>query len=234
MNKIIGIRYIGKKDVCEDSVTNSGAVWLPGQVLNFSAKLSAKLLEHATVWEATDVDSTAETFVSGGKEPGQAADPVAYVNLNAMKAPEMALYAKREFNRVIDIDGRKESEVRSDVIRLMSIQTLDELGLQRLAVQDKVAWVTMVTPDEYQALADGLVKVLISPVVKDMPGDQHEAIDDGKAILGEFNEQPPSLYELLESLDKKGLLDLAKQEGKAIDGRLGATQIRALLSEALK
>lgn len=232
MNKIIGIRYIGKKDVCEDSVTNSGAVWLPGQVLNFSAKLAEKLLEHSTVWEATDIDYSAETFVSGGNESKQAADPVAYVNLNSMKAPEMALYAKREFNRVIDIDGRKESEVRSDVIRLMSIQTLDELGLQRLAVQDKVAWVTMVTPDEYQALADGLVKVSILPDSKEL--NQREAIADNKTITEEFNEQPPSLYELLESLDKKGLLDLAKQEGKAIDGRLGAAQIRALLSDALK
>lgn len=232
MNKIIGIRYIGKKDVCEDSVTNSGAVWLPGQVLNFSAKLAAKLLEHATVWEATDVDYSAETFVSGGKEPSQATDPVAYVNLNAMKAPEMALYAKREFNRVIDIDGRKESEVRSDVIRLMSIQTLDELGLQKLAVPDKVAWVTMVTLDEYQALADGLVKVSISPALKD--SIQYEAIAGDKTILEEINDQPPSLSDLLESLDKKELLNLAKQEEKVIDGRLGAAQIRTLLREALK
>lgn len=234
MNKIIGIRYIGKKDSCEDSVTNSGAVWLPGQVLNFSAKLAEKLLEHATVWEATDIDYSAETFVSGGKELKQGADPVAYVNLNAMKASEMALYAKREFNRVIDVEGRKESEIRADVIRLMSIQTLDELGLQKLSAEDKVAWVTMVTPEEYQALADGLVKVSISPVLKDAHSNQYESTDDKKTVAEESNEQPPSLSELLESLDKKGLLDLAKQEGKAIDGRLGAAQIRALLSEALK
>lgn len=230
MNKIIGIRYIGKKDVCEDSVTNSGAVWLPGQVLNFSAKLAEKLLEHATVWEATDVDYSAETFVSGGKELKQDVDPIVYVNLNAMKAPEMALYAKREFNRIIDTEGRKESEVRADVIRLMTIKTLDDLGLQRLDVQDKVAWVTMVTLDEYQALTDGLVKVSISPVLK----VQHEAITDNKTVFEASNDQPPSLSELLESLDKKALLDLAKQEEKVIDGRLGAAQIRTLLREALK
>ncbi len=45
-NNIVGIRYVGKKELQEDTVTNSGATWVQEQVNNFSENLAKELLVH--------------------------------------------------------------------------------------------------------------------------------------------------------------------------------------------
>lgn len=231
MSKIVGVKYVGKKPECEDTVTGSGARWLPGQVHNFASALAEKLLVHTDSFALSPIDIDGETYMSGAPKAVEK-EPVAYVNINRMGVEELRLFAKRELNRTIHIDGKGEAEVRTEVHRLMMLASLDEIA-QEKAVQpaDTLTHIITVSRAELDAINAGTLAVKLVPVVIAMDQTKTDLVESG--VNAESNTQP-TLAELVASLDRQGLLDLAKQESIEIANiRIKTDQLRTLLLSTL-
>lgn len=164
MSRIIGIRYVGKKPSSEDHVTESGAVWLPGQVHNFAEVLARKLLIHTDSFEEAPISADGGIFMSGKVDGKAHVEPAAYVNLNAMSREQLTFYARREFNRIID-DGKTDEQARAEIQNLMVIANLDEIDRRKDSVSANAALkaVISVTPEELEALNAGTLTVRFVP-----------------------------------------------------------------------
>lgn len=217
---IIGIRYIGKKPVQEDTVTKSGAVWEPGQVHNFSADDGAKLLQHTDSFEMADVNPEGD-FYAGRKRSPAPHEPPPFVNLSAMNAAALALFARRELNRVVNIEGKQDDQVRAEVLSLMRVTALDEAAT--VPSHDLMVYPLAVTPEELAGLQAGALKAKIVPALKLVQPSGTSDVQDGE-----------TLDSLLARLDKEGLIELAEQEGVALDKRWNEEKLREHLRGKLQ
>lgn len=168
MSRIIGIRYVGKKPSSEDHVTDSGAVWLPGQVHNFAETLARKLLIHTDSFEEAPVSADGGIFMSGKVDGKAHVEAAAYVNLNAMSREQLTFYARREFNRILDAN-KTDEQARAEIQSLMVIANLDEIDRspEVAASSDRVKAMVSVTPEELEALNAGILTVRFVPVLED-------------------------------------------------------------------
>ncbi len=245
MNNIIGIRYVGKKDRQEDTVCKTGAVWLPGQVHNFGGALAKALLVHTDSFAEAPISSDGGTFLTMGK--GRALnkqhDVAAFVNINGMSVEQLVHFARRELDRVVQIDGKDEMQIRREVLSLMTNHSLDVEAERRIAekAEDGRTPVTyMATAEEYAALNDGTVKLALVPAeimltntepksggAEGSDGDAGDASKkpDGDGDAGEAG-QPPTLTELLQTLEKPQLMDFARQEGISFSNNIPADKLR--------
>lgn len=235
MSHIIGIRYIGKKSSKEDTVTNSGAVWVPGQVHNFAEPLARALLVHTDSFEAAPVSIDGDTFM-GAKTAKSQAPVITYVNLTNMDAAQLALFARREFNRVVDTDGRDVEEVRADVHRLMLTTNMDEIASEAATagLADSIPYTLHVSTAEYEALMAGHI------VPKLVPAEVADEIPEAPAAQPADTPPPttdeaPTLDALLDSLTTKDeLLAFAAQEGvEGLNGRHSVETMRERIRDAL-
>lgn len=161
MAKIIGIRYIGKKESSEDTVTDTAAIWVYGQVHNFAGVLAKQLLIHTDSFEEAPLSIDGETYMSG-KIGGQIhSEPVVYTNLGAMSADQMAHYVHREFSRRLDVEGKTEDQLRSEVQRLMTMATMDEIGERGKVSEFNIS--IPATKEESEAITNGTLKVRFVP-----------------------------------------------------------------------
>lgn len=235
MNKITGIRYIGKKSMMEDTVLNTGAVWQPQQAHNFAEALAKALLVHTDSFEEAPVTVDGETYMSSKSGSVRHEAPViTYVNLTNMDAPQLALFAKREYGRNIETDKRDIEAIRDEVHRLMVTSNMDAIADEILDdVHHGVPYTIMVSAAEHEALVSGLVVVKIIPaeVAGEIPENAAQIVMDAAAAGADA----PTLDELLASLDKEGLLALAEQEGvTGLTRRNSETSMREAIQAVLK
>lgn len=165
-NKLVGIRFIANKDLMEDTVTNSGAVWTQGQVLNFSANLAIQLLNHPDVFELADLDPDADTFL-GKVTKGGSIEPVSFININAMDEKALAAYSRMEFNKNVNLEnGRTLEEIRSEVFSYMTNANLDleAIDKTRLLASGMILE-KEVTVEEYKAVLEGVLVLKLVPAV---------------------------------------------------------------------
>jgi hypothetical protein len=238
-NQIVGVRYIGKKDRQEDTVCKTGAVWQPGKVHNFGGDLAKALLVHTDSFEAAPIDVDGGTYLSRGKQ-NQARETAAFVNLSAMSTEQMVLMARIEFNRVVNVDGKDEAQVRREVHAMMANHNLDLDADIRKAMQSdgRIQVPYMATAEEHAALMAGTVVLAIVPSeIANIYPPQDVAINGGTDLTtGEPVDQDTvakPLTELLASLEKPDLLQFAKQEGVSISNTMTAEKLREKISNTL-
>lgn len=231
MNNIIGIRYVGKKDRQEDTVCKTGAVWLPGQIHNFGGELAKALLVHTDSFAEAPISSDGGTFLTMGK--GRALnkqhDVAAFVNLNGMSIDQLVHFARRELDRVVQIDGKDEMQIRREVLSLMTNHSLDVEAERKKAEQSedgRTPVTFMATAEEYAALNEGTVKLALVPTEILQAVIEPAADDQSKTEGDEEDNAPPSLTELLASLEKPQLMDFARQEGITFSNNIPADKLR--------
>lgn len=244
MNHIIGIRYIGKKERKEDTLLGTGAVWLPGQVHNFAEALARQLLQHTDIYEEAPVAIDGDTFM-GKSANGKAteAPAIPYVNLTGMDVDQLALFARREFNRTIDTE-RDVELVRAEVHRLMTTSNMDEIANEIEAgkgLNGGIPYAIRVSEPELEALMSGQLVVRLVPAEVADEAPAPELSDEERAALAQAEvendgKQEPTLDELLASLTTKDeLLAFAVQEGvDGLNGRHSVETMRTTISEAIK
>jgi len=243
MSKIIGIRYIGKKPTKGDTIFNTGAVWKPGQVHNFAEPMAKRLLQHTDSFEEAPVNADGDTFM-GSKAASREAPVSVYANLSNMDAAQLSLFAKRELNRTVDVEGRDIEAVRAEVHRLMVTSNMDEIASEAAAgAPDGFSYQVMVSAAELEALMSGqlVVKLVPAEVADEVPAGKSnpDLTDEERAAQAEAanaGNQEPTLDELLASLTTKDeLLAFAIQEGvEGLTGRNSVETMRTTISEALK
>lgn len=235
-NEIIGVRYVGKKDRQEDTVCKTGAVWLPGQVHNFSGALASLLLAHTDSFERAPAALEGGTFLSSAKAgKSQVRDVAAYANISNMKVDQLVHFARRELDRVVSADGKSEDQVRREVHALMMNHNLD-VEAQRISQEQaeedgRIPYCYMATEEEVEALRAGQVVLTIIPAeIAEKPDTQDAGNDEGAPLVpkesGISEGEPQSLEELLASLDKPDLLAFARQESVAIANSMTAEKLR--------
>jgi hypothetical protein len=109
------VRYIGHKDIKEDNVARSGAVWLGhGDVQEVPDAVWAKLSAHRGVWErVSEGAGLADAPVPAAPKFALVGADGAVLNLDAMD--DEALHA---FNKAheLGIDGRKKGDKLREAI----------------------------------------------------------------------------------------------------------------------
>jgi len=232
---IVGIRYVGKKDRQEDTVCKTGAVWFPGQVHNFGGALAKALLVHTDSFAEAPISADGGTFLTMGK--GRALnkqhDVAAFVNLNGMSIDQLVHFARRELDRVVQIDGKDEAQIRREVLSLMTNHSLDVEAERKKAEQSedgRTPVTFMATAEEYAALNEGTVKLALVPA-EVMLADTEPTSGEAKGSDvqgGDAAEagQPPTLAELLQTLEKPQLMDFARQEGITFSNNIPADKLR--------
>lgn len=235
MNKIIGIRYIGKKPEKTDSLLNTGARWKPGQVHNFAEPLARRLLAHTDSYEAAPVSVDGDTFMGGANKQRNEAPTIAYANLSGMGAEQLALFAMREFGRTIETDKRAIEDVRAEVHRLMVTTNMDAIADEAgRDLSEGTPYTIRVSDAELEALLSGqlVVKLIPAEVADDVPEAEAPA-DEAPA---EEAKAEPTLDELLASLTTKDeLLAFAVQEKvEGLTARNSVETMRSTISEAIK
>jgi hypothetical protein len=114
---MIQVRYIGRKPVRTDNISNSGAVWIgAGDVQPVADEAWAKLRAHPDVWELAEADDPAPAGLSLADATPAAntapAEPLAKPeNWDALTAAELKAWAKAAGKK---IDGR----LSADAMRL--------------------------------------------------------------------------------------------------------------------
>jgi hypothetical protein len=264
-NNIVGVRYVGKKDFVEDTVTKSGATWVQGQVNNFSENLAKELLVHTDSFELADPSADADTYM-GKRGAHNVIEPVAFVNLNAMNVAQLTAFARMQFNRTVNTEERTEADIRSEVNALMTNNNLDLEAEERKLVAKGLILEKEVTAEEYQAVLDGVLVLKLVPTElqvivpepddetlnksPDAPAQSSQAPElEGDLTGGKTGEstppatitpaptadnEPPTLEELTNSLDKAGLIAFAKQENVTYANSMNEAQLRAKLVKELK
>jgi hypothetical protein len=248
-NAIVGIRYVGKKDQQEDTVCKTGAIWTPGQVHNFGGELAKALLVHTDSFAIAPISADGGTFLTMGK--GRALnkqhDVAAFINLNGMSVDQLVHFARRELDRVVQVDGKDEMQIRREVLSLMTNHSLDleaERKIAEKAEDGRTPITFMATAEEYAALNEGTVKLALVPT-EVMPADitlpadgaQDGAEGSGSASASDAGKnpegggdgagaQPPTLAELLGKLEKPQLMDFARQEGVTFSNNFTAEKLR--------
>lgn len=139
LNNIVGIQYIGTKPSKTDNVANTGAVWTPRQVHNFSSAIAEKLLKHPSVFALAEISAEGATYMNDApKASAPQKEPIAFVNINNMDSKALAAYARLNFNRTLD-DKEKPEVLRTLVSKLMSNATLDEIQEELLEQERKAS-----------------------------------------------------------------------------------------------
>lgn len=235
-NEIIGVRYIGKKDRQEDTVCKTGAVWLPGQVHNFSGALASLLLAHTDSFERAPAALEGGTFLSSAKAgKSQVRDVAAYANISNMKVDQLVHFARRELDRVVSADGKSEDQVRREVHSLMMNHNLDveaqRISQEQAEEEGLTPYPYMATKEEIEALRAGLVVLAIIPAEVAEKLDSQDAGNKEDAPIGPQESgsdetATPSLEELLARLEKPELLAFARQESVAISNSMTAEKLR--------
>lgn len=234
-NAIVGIRYVGKKDRQEDTVCKTGAIWLPGQVHNFGGELAKALLVHTDSFARAPISADGGTFLTMGK--GRALnkqhDVAAFVNINGMSIEQLVHFARRELDRVVQTDGKDEAQIRREVLSLMTNHSLDLEAERKTAEQaeDGRTPVTyMATAEEYAALREGTVKLVLVPseiLLADANSQEPGAAKEQEGVnSGNDQNPPPTLAELLAKLEKPDLMAFARQEGVGFSNNFTAEKLR--------
>lgn len=245
MSHIIGVKYVGKKPSQEDDVCKTGAVWTAlGQVLNFGEALAKRLLVHTDSFAEAPVDPAAKVYLTAGDQDRfrvQKPETPPVINLSLMGVEQLALFARMEFNRVLQTEGKTEEAVRAEVHALMRSATLTEEGDRLQSAQQamddgRTPLTFMATPEEAEAFRAGTVALALVPVEvelaagNDAPPAEIPA-GDGAAPSGDG--ALPTLEALLAGLNRDQLVDFAAQEGVEHHHKLGEDRLRALLLETL-
>ncbi len=235
-NAIVGIRYVGKKDRQEDTVCKTGALWTPGQVHNFGGELAKALLVHTDSFAQAPISADGGTFLTMGK--GRALnkqhDVAAFVNINAMNVEQLVHFARRELDRTVQIDGKDEVQIRREVLSLMTNHSLDmeaERKTAENAGDGRTPVTFMATAEEYAALREGSVKLVLVPseilLAEAKPEHEDSAVVTDNADGNKNAGAPaPTLAELLPTLEKPQLMDFARQEGITFSNNIPAEKLR--------
>lgn len=255
-NEIVGIRYVGKKPRQEDTVCKTGAVWLPGQVHNFSAVMAKALLVHTDSFVGAPISMDGGTYLTQGKgrAMNKSHDVAAFVNLNGMSIDQLVLFARRELDRVVQTEGKDEAAIRREVHFLMTNHSLDQEAERKQAEQvedGRIAVIYQATAEECAALKEGTVRLAIVPAEIQMAarddaapqtaiaggGTENASADAATAneANGNAQSEPQAvpLDTLLASLEKKELMEFAKQEGVSFSNNITAEKLRERLFEEL-
>lgn len=162
-----GIKYIGKKDVQDDSVCGTAAVWHQGTVLNFTDALAKRLIEHTDSFELAPINPDEQTFfgTSGGKNHVEA-DPVSYPAFNDMTTEQLVVSAREEFGVNIVAGTRKKDDVLSEVLHLMRSKSLRAEPEKEGAGKDTTTLKFEATPEQLEAYTKGEVVLALVPKIK--------------------------------------------------------------------
>lgn len=241
-SNIVGVKYIGGKTQKEDNVAGTGAVWVPGQIINFTQDVASKLIYHKDVWELTSANPNGETYLGSKKNPALAIEPMPFININEMDAGSLVAYARVEFNRVLDAGADIEA-LRKEVHGLMVNQTLDEIHdtKEKPAFYSISLQVTEVERDAF--LAGELILRLVPkldtgsavpeqvnsqantaqdepPASQDEVGETNTASNESESQTEEAPAEPTQeaaqdepLEVTLSKLDKKALREMCKDFG---------------------
>jgi hypothetical protein len=228
-NAIVGIRYVGKKDRQEDTVCKSGAVWLPGQVHNFSAAMAKSLLVHTDSFALAPISMDGGTFLTQGKgKLNKQHDVAVFANINGMGIDQMIVFARTELNRVVNVADKDEAQIRREVLSLMTNHSLDQEAERRKTekTEDGRTPITyMATAEEFSAYQSGVVRLAIVPTEVVMATAEQPA--------DEQTDPPVPLGALLDGLEKKELMEFAKQEGVGFSNNFSADKLRERILEEL-
>jgi hypothetical protein len=183
MARIIGVRYIGAAEVKEDTVTDTGAVWKKGQTHNFAEPIARELLAHTDSFVEVKPDINGGVFMSGRALGKPISETAAFINVQAMSKEELALFAHREFHRILQVDDKTDDQVRAEVQMLMSLNVLDEIAENNKPAPDGSVMVTIrVTPAERDALASGDLRAHLVPSEASMQ-TATLTMDDAREII---------------------------------------------------
>lgn len=230
MKNIVGVRYIGSTEGYQENKTGLKTIWLPGEIKNMTRQTAAPLLKHPDAFVEAPIDPEREVLSGATAKVQKDREPFTYVNLDGMDIDSLALYARREFDRQLNVDGRDLSDVRGEVHRLMIGRNLDEIAQERMTDDgaDAVPYLLWLHPDVAMGLANGSMRVSVLPSAVEStvePEIPTQADQDGM----------PTLSELLEGMTKVQMLDMAKEyEVKSITPRMAKDEIKAALFDALK
>ena len=128
--QVIGVRYVGVRDLHEDHLYGTRLAWLPGQVHNVDAAIAVRMLMHKDVYERADVE--ANKPVSGkSNQVEQEQERVQEQQLDdtrsaiaIMDKDALEQFAKTHFQ--IDLDKRKGLSS----LRLQVVGLIDQFGMQ--------------------------------------------------------------------------------------------------------
>lgn len=107
------ITYVGKKSSRSDSVAETGLVWKPGQVHVVTDAVAEKLLKHADVWAAVEIEQAVKdagkkeeqdalkrdvTDLPKKEKPKDDMTPFERVNTRDMSLNALRAYARSHLN----------------------------------------------------------------------------------------------------------------------------------------
>lgn len=171
MSNIVGVRYIGSKQLKVDNVLNTGVSWVPGQVINFDAVSAATLAQHVGVWAITDVDHNAETKVvstvkKSASDPRKF-EPQTFANVNAMDKEQLHAFARTSLMR--QLPDLETDNLREEVKSLLTLNFLDDQqGLSDAKKPKESLIISLhVSQEEFKAFESGSVVLKLVPKSKD-------------------------------------------------------------------
>lgn len=243
-NSIVGVKYIGAKESKSDNVAGTNAVWKSGEVLNFSSDIAKQLIAYTGVFEIADPDPNASTYIGKVKQD-KTADVVPFVNINAMDANALAIYARLNFNQTIDIAAPIQ-DLRNQVQNFMVQDNLDQLDAEQKASKKQTQSISLdVDEAEYQAYLHGIVELKLVPVSEQLTANEPdisaqikseievESETHVEAIKSE-NVDDLELAELVAKMDKKSLLAFARQNKLKFSNTFTEDKLRTLILEGVK
>lgn len=129
------IQYVGKKPSRADTVAGTNLVWTPGQVHPVEEAAAKKLMFHTDIWKSIGTEEVAPdkrdvkiAVAKPAEKKKEQEEPFEVANLDAMKRPELAAYAKRNFNINLNPVKSKAADM---------IMTIRQLQNKALAAQDE-------------------------------------------------------------------------------------------------
>lgn len=221
---IVGVQYIGTKPHKTDNVLGTSAVWKPEEVINFDGESAKAFAQYSSVFKVVESDPKGLIYTLKGKgNASQDVDALPFTNLDDMDKTSLLTFARYHFNVTLDGDGDEES-LRADIGQLMKINTLNDAQAvsEDNALVDGGGVISLqVNEEEYQAYLHGVYELKLVPIEAD--GDdleteietetetETESEAEAEAEQGESDEAEQTLPELLDSLDKKDLIELANE-----------------------
>lgn len=230
MKNIVGVRYIGSTEDYQENKTGLKTTWLPGEVKNMTRQTASPLLKHPDAFVEAPIDPEREVLSGAIAKVQKDREPFTYVNLYGMDIDSLALYARREFDRQLNVDGRDMADVRGEVHRLMIGRNLDEIAQERMtdAGADAVPYLLWLHPDVAMGLANGSMRVSV------LPSAVESTVEPDLPTQSDL-EDPPTLSELLEGMTKGQMLEMAQEcDVKSVTSRMAKDDIKAALFDALK
>lgn len=111
----------------QDSINGCGIRWEPGQTLNVSPELAARLLVYTDTWakadEATvEPEDAAEVALQQAEKPVE--EPLPFIDFHAMDKKALVEFAETKYNERMD-KRQSEETIRSKVIAIVAKHELD-------------------------------------------------------------------------------------------------------------